>query len=308
MKTNIILVVIFVYIDNWVWCIWPPSYNVNLKYEEVFVVDEPLEQAEIQEVYDEEILNDNDRAHIKVEPNKEKFYRIHNAFKLETNNIYKTTYEKKKQVFEESYPNYEEPSDAGFVGDDEKSSMEVALQKRQGNDKDNPDLSNDYNSLKEEFEKNIKEMKKMNKSLNYVETTKAPQGFLKSLISPNVNASINCSESGKYGIPAIQCLVSDLGKPQLRNKALDKLMRFILVWIFVYLIIAIPLWCQYGWCCCCCRCKFCRPREEIEMVKKFFVENPNGVYNDPKGQKHEYTPTAYEKYAYKKLAQALQNL
>lgn len=292
------------------WCIWPPPYNVDLKQEEIFVIDESLEKAEIQEVYDEEIVNDNDRKQLGLDVDQGKFYRLHNAFKPAKDNIYKTEFAKNIQIFEESYPEKEEPSNAGFLGRNQEGSLEVVLHKREGDYKSETDVTYDYKDLKDEFDKNLKEEKKSNESLTYIETTEesVPKGFLKKLILSDENTTINCSKSRNFGFNTLECLVEDLGKPKMRSKALERFIRIFLVMTFVYLVIVIPLWCQYGWCCCCCRCKFCRPMEEIEDVRKFFIRNPLGIYHDREGKKHDYKPTVYEKYAHRQLDKALQSL
>lgn len=290
-------------------CIWPPPYKIDLNHEETFVIDESIETVELQEVYDEdEVINDIEKRQLKIAPTHEKFYALHNSFKEKGESIYKTEYRKKKQVFEQSYPELEEPSDAVFV--DKEGKLLSVLRKREGGQQGSVDQSYDYKDLKNEFENNLKEIKKSNETMEYIETTQetAPKGLLKALISSASNDTLNCTYSDKFGLSAVKCLISDLGQPKLRSKALDKLFRIMLVVFFVYLVIAIPLWCQYGWCCCCCRCKFCRPLDEIEDVKKFFVENPIGIYHDKEGNKHEYKPTIYERYAHKKLSQALESL
>lgn len=308
-KTLPIILIIFIFANNGGYCIWPPPYKVNLEHEEIFVINEPLETKEIQDVYDEEIVNEKDSESLKLDSIQSKFYRLHNSFKLKKENIYDVKFERKKRVYEDSYPDHEEPFQAGFLNQ-KGGLLEGDLQKREGDNNNKSDESYDYKDLKKEFEANVAKEKKSNESWTYTEPTEinAPKGLMKTLISPSENSTLNCSESRKLGLELVQCLISDLGKPKMRSKALDKLLRVFIVIIFVYLVIAIPLWCQYGWCCCYCRCKFCRPLEEIEEVKKFFVENPLGVYIDKEGQRHEYKPSVYEKYSHKKLSQALQSL
>lgn len=309
MTTAKIFIVIIIAFHKEAWSIWPPPYQVDLKHEEIFVVDEPLEKEEIQEVYNEEIINDNDIEQLKLDSIKSKFYGLHNTFKLQKENIYQSKFERKRRVYEESYPAHEDPFYAGYLDETGKSLLNGELRKRE-NDKENTDEAYEYKDLKQEFEVNLKKEEKSNESLIYTETTieSAPKGLMKSLISAEDNSTLNCTESRKLGLEYAQCLISDLGKPKLRSKVIDKVLRIFIIILIVYIVIALPLWCQYGWCCCCCRCRFCRPLEEIDEVKKFFVVNPVGVYHDKEGRKHEYSASLYEKYSQKKLSKALQSL
>lgn len=300
------IIIIMTFFD-FILCIWPPPYDVVLQHEETFIIDEHLEKEDIKDVYDEEIVGGNDRQQLMVQSNDEKFYRLHNSFRLASGNIKKIKFDRKREVFEESYPKYyDEPSGTDFL-DDKGNSM---LHKREENSNQTKDDLYDYNDFKAEFDQNLQKKVKLNQSLVYVETNtiSASKGFLKNLITTSENVTMNCSVPEKIGIGYVKCLISDLNKSSMKTKALDKLIRFMLAFLFVYLVIVLPLWCQYGWCCCCCICKFCRPLEEIDEVKSFFANNPLGVYHDQDGQKYEFNPSVYEKYANKKLSKALQSL
>lgn len=131
------------------------------------------------------------------------------------------------------------------------------------------------------------------------------------------------------GLAAAECFWIELKSPKLKGAKLqiiEKIARIALIWFCVYLVIAIPCWCQrgtvidsyqfitllklfnfLGWCCCCFRCKFCKPRQRIDEAKHFLMNNPAGVYhiND---EKVTYTPSNYEEYAQKKLQHVLMKL
>ena len=129
------------------------------------------------------------------------------------------------------------------------------------------------------------------------------------------------------GIAALKCIVIDLQTSKSTNstvRILEKILRITLIWFCVYVVIAIPCWCQRGtktpklyknsnrtipgWCCCCCCCcKMCRPRETIDEAKRFFTQNPPGVLIMD-GKKIEYPPTTYEIYTQQRLEKALFNL
>lgn len=286
---------------------WPPPYDVSLKYEETFVVDESLEKSELDEVYDEELVYE---TNLQQKKQKDKFFMLHNIFKTKRKNIYKTKFEKKRLVFENEYPDQEEPFEGHIFKDFGNQSLSNdGIHKRDSNSKQVEDESYDYKNLKNEFDKNIKEAEKTENLTNTETTTSSlSRVFLNKLMPLKDNSSQNCSYSDNFSLTSIGCLISDASILQTRSRAVNKLILILTIWICVYLIIAIPLWCQYGWCCCCCRCKFCRPVEQIEDVKKFFAINPLGVYHDHEGTKYEYKPTAYEKYAHKNLEQALQSL
>lgn len=51
------------------------------------------------------------------------------------------------------------------------------------------------------------------------------------------------------GIGAIECIWIDLKKPRIKNRKywiLEKIIRIVLIWLIIYIVIAVPLWCQYG--------------------------------------------------------------
>lgn len=110
---------------------------------------------------------------------------------------------------------------------------------------------------------------------------------------------------------AVECFWLELQKPKSTSEKmqlLERIGRLVLIWFCIYLVIAIPCWCQRGWCCCCFQCRFCKPRERIDEAKTFLMNNPPGVYYTSDNEKIVYTPTRYEEYEYKKLKNILLKL
>ena len=79
-----------------------------------------------------------------------------------------------------------------------------------------------------------------------------------------------------------------------------KIEKLLIIWCLVYLVVLIPCWCQYGWCCCCFQCNFCRPQKRIRDLKQFILQNPPGKLNST-----EYRPQPYEIYLYNSLKNKL---
>ncbi|XP_060518717.1 uncharacterized protein LOC132697329 [Cylas formicarius] len=201
-----------------------------------------------------------------------------------------------------------------YLDDDAKSNKTLSakrLQKR--GEYDNDSLSYDYEGFKAEYEQEIKEMAKKNDTLKYseIKEEETPNEAVKTLIDFSAK---NCTSDDlkSMSINSARCLWLEMKKPHFdkreRLNLLEKLAKLVAIWFIIYLLIALPLWCQYGWCCCCCRCKFCRPLEQIDEVKTFFENNPVGVFRDETGKVFAYEPTDYEKYAQKKLQKAIYSL
>ncbi|XP_050296334.1 uncharacterized protein LOC126736147 [Anthonomus grandis grandis] len=171
----------------------------------------------------------------------------------------------------------------------------------------------DYDKLKKEYEDSLQKAENKKDAAKYkeVKEDESPQEAVQTLVEFKAK---NCTEEEKtgLGVAAIRCFLTEsqqkhLNKDQKFYMA-KKVLLIALIWIIVYILIAVPLWCQYGWCCCCCRCKFCHPRELIEEVKTFYENNPAGVYVDDSGNIKKYKPSTYEIYAEKNLKKAIDRL
>ncbi|PZC75495.1 hypothetical protein B5X24_HaOG206036 [Helicoverpa armigera] len=124
------------------------------------------------------------------------------------------------------------------------------------------------------------------------------------LISPTTN----CSEERGIGIEALKCLYEDyMEQRQSMNEVLARFWSIFGVWIIVYLVIAIPLWCTRGWCCCCLRCKFFKPRQTIEEAKKYVVLYPPGIFKTKSGIIY-YEPTERERECYEEFEHFIKTL
>ncbi|XP_050508624.1 uncharacterized protein LOC126885875 isoform X1 [Diabrotica virgifera virgifera] len=192
----------------------------------------------------------------------------------------------------------------------ENSDQSSSSKRKRSDSNKNESVNYDYESLKAEFKNEVQDAIRSNETLNYT-TVREDEGIkdsFKSLIGQKMTR--NCTEEERKGIGliAVKCIWDDINKPKLGTPWLDLILRIILIWIGVYIIIAVPCWCQYGWCCCCCRCKFCKPQEQIEDAKQFFAQNPPGTFHDKDGNVVYYTPTLYEKYAQKELEDQLKNM
>ncbi|XP_057660856.1 uncharacterized protein LOC130896645 isoform X2 [Diorhabda carinulata] len=278
----------------------------------------PLERSELKDVYDEEeMIKKEEIKKLNVQSDADKYYNLHRNQK----NYEKPTIKfesRKKRVYEEfnADKEYEEPFKGEFSNKDDVIYFDVeaiglpSMKRKRSEYKNNSDENYDYLKLQAEFDKQIKEVVKSNDTLNYtdVKEEESVKDILKELVE--IKKPRNCTEEERKGIglAAVECLWSDLQKPKLKSHVLERILRIVLIWICVYLVIALPCWCQYGWCCCCFTCKFCKPRESIEEVKQFFAQNPPGTFHDKDGNVIKYTPTKYEKYAQKKLENQLRNL
>ncbi|XP_006621880.1 uncharacterized protein LOC102678180 [Apis dorsata] len=166
----------------------------------------------------------------------------------------------------------------------------------------------DYDQFKKEYEEQIK---KFNETLNITEEEKLEEHTMKAL--QKLVDFKNCTEeSKKFNITLMDCLMYNYeqqkDKPIIK-KTLQKIWLIIKIWFLIYICLAIPLWCQKGWCCCCLPFKFCFPKKRILFAKQFYVNNPPGVYKkDPKKEELTYEPTEFEEDMYEKLEAAIRNI
>ncbi|XP_050508625.1 uncharacterized protein LOC126885875 isoform X2 [Diabrotica virgifera virgifera] len=245
-----------------------------------------------------------------IKSDNDKFYRLHADLANIRKNNDNVLNVKKNRIFEsnpEKEENYVKEDDIVYFENSDQSSS--SKRKRSDSNK-NESVNYDYESLKAEFKNEVQDAIRSNETLNYT-TVREDEGIkdsFKSLIGQKMTR--NCTEEERKGIGliAVKCIWDDINKPKLGTPWLDLILRIILIWIGVYIIIAVPCWCQYGWCCCCCRCKFCKPQEQIEDAKQFFAQNPPGTFHDKDGNVVYYTPTLYEKYAQKELEDQLKNM
>ncbi|XP_072390544.1 uncharacterized protein [Diabrotica undecimpunctata] len=293
-------------------CIWPPSYKVNMSHQDTFVISETIENKEFKDVYEEDEMINAQEMETKLKTDNDKFYRLHaDLANIRNNNNDNVLNGKKTKIFEfnpEKEENYVKEDDIVYFENSENQSL--SSKKKRSDSNGNNSVNYDYESLKAEFKNEVKDAIRSNETLNYT-TVREDEGIkdsIKSLMGQKVTRNCTEEERKGIGVVALKCIWDDINKPKLGTRWLDRILRIILIWICVYIIIAVPCWCQYGWCCCCCRCKFCKPLEQIEDAKQFFAQNPPGTFHDKDGNVIYYTPTLYEKYAQRKLEDQLQNM
>ncbi|KAL0131072.1 hypothetical protein PUN28_002573 [Cardiocondyla obscurior] len=172
-----------------------------------------------------------------------------------------------------------------------------------------------------EYEQQLEDDIKKGKVLNYTEKEEQKKGALKLTFKKimDLKRPRNCTkeEISQIGIKAIECLLYDYqhAKDVTTVKiVLSKTWLVFRVWLLIYICLAIPCWCQRGWCCCCLRCKFCFPRKRIMFVKQYYAKNPPGVFvKDLKKEKSvkepvKYEATEYEYIAYENFETAIRNI
>ncbi|XP_026670869.1 uncharacterized protein LOC108626720 [Ceratina calcarata] len=172
----------------------------------------------------------------------------------------------------------------------------------------------DYHKFKAEYEEQLEQS---NKTLNFTDKDKLeeqPKEALEKLVDFR-----NCTEaaSKKFGIKAIDCLMYNYEKQKEKpvvKKTVKKIWLTLKVWFLIYVCIAIPCWCQRGWCCCCFRFKFCFPKKRITFAMQYYAKNPPGVLSIEPRKKEEmvepftYRPTELEEEAYETFESAIRNI
>ncbi|XP_066249387.1 uncharacterized protein [Euwallacea similis] len=316
--------------------IWVPEYEVNLQQDEEFVIPETLELSDVEDIYEEEeLIRDHERKALNLPDeslNSDRYYRLHS---MSRNKNFKKEDDVKlarggelKQNFPEFGLARPEPWIAGFVDEtdniiknedtiyfaDEARSAnftDVELIKREVKNEKN-DSDYDYESLKSQYDESMKIEETREDTAKYkeIKEEESPNEAVKNLFKV---AAQNCTdeENRNLGIGDVKCFLMTSSQMYLNKDAkhyvIKKVLLTVTIWALVYVVIAVPLWCQYGWGCCCCRFKFCNPRIEIDEVKTFCVNNPPGIYYE-EGTLRRYQPTIYEIYAHRELEKLIEQL
>ncbi|XP_063981832.1 uncharacterized protein LOC135164949 [Diachasmimorpha longicaudata] len=171
----------------------------------------------------------------------------------------------------------------------------------------------DYEKFKAEYYQQLEDMNVQNLTHNFTNTEEAeetPGDALKKIVEFKIPRNCTREELTQIGAKAFECLMFDYQHAKNESDVKRVLARgwmVIRVWCFIYICIAIPAWCQKGWCCCCFRCEFCFPLEKIEYSKTYFAKNPPGVFRGAQGDE-SYVPSAFELEAYEELESAIRNL
>ncbi|XP_046401639.1 uncharacterized protein LOC124167694 [Ischnura elegans] len=170
-----------------------------------------------------------------------------------------------------------------------------------------------YDELMNEYYGEVYEIEKDGATYNYTENNKTEETVADSLHTiTDFKSPVNCTveEQRNIGFQALHCLWHDLwhaDTPGVKSKLLKRAMVVIGIWIAIYLLIVIPLWCTKGWCCCCCRCKLCYPRRVVLNAKKYMYKNRPGEITLADGETEYYEPTKYEREAYRRLQRSIKN-
>ncbi|XP_066157896.1 uncharacterized protein [Euwallacea fornicatus] len=333
---NHIGILIFHAMATGVGSIWVPEYEINLQQDEEFLIPETLEWSDVEDIYEEEeLIRDHERKALNLPDeslNSDKYYRLHSMsrnknFRKEQG-VKLVREGEPRQNFPELRLAKPEPWIAGFVdetgniiknedtiyfADESQSanSTDVELVKREiENEKNDSDYN--YESLKSQYDESMKIEETREDTAKYkeVKEKESPNEAVKNLFKV---AAQNCTdkESTSLGIGDVKCVLLTSGQIYLKKDAkyyfIKKVLLIVTIWALVYVVIAVPLWCQYGWCCCCCRFKFCNPRSEIDEIKTFCANNPPGVYYD-EGTLRRYQPTTYEIHAHRELEKMIEQL
>ncbi|XP_053986082.1 uncharacterized protein LOC128880245 isoform X1 [Hylaeus volcanicus] len=177
----------------------------------------------------------------------------------------------------------------------------------------------DYEKFKKEYDEQIARYTTTDKISNYTNGNTSEETQRKKYPAETLQKLFdfkNCTEaSKKFGIKAIDCLVDNYErqKPALK-KSVQKVWLMIRVWFLIYICLAIPCWCQKGWCCWCFRCKVCFPRTRILFAKQYYALNPPGVLAKEVKKKEEaqqfitYEPTEFEEDAFEQFETAIRNI
>ncbi|XP_076226308.1 uncharacterized protein LOC116427437 [Nomia melanderi] len=171
-----------------------------------------------------------------------------------------------------------------------------------------------YENFKKEYEEQLGKDLTDNKLLNYTykeQSEEYPKDMLQKLLDFK-----NCTETSKQlGIKAIDCLIYNYEhKTPALKKPVQKMWLVIRVWFFIYVCLAIPCWCQKGWCCCCFRCKFCFPNKRILFSKQYYAINPPGTLVTEVKKKGEtqqlitYEPTEFEEDTFEQFETVIRNI
>ncbi|XP_015185926.1 PREDICTED: uncharacterized protein LOC107071437 [Polistes dominula] len=172
----------------------------------------------------------------------------------------------------------------------------------------------DYDALKMDYEQQLKKHKHISDKLEYTyakdKMTKKP--FEGVIISNDTKYCTN-KDMKYFGIKAIKCLIynyKNVKDTMEAKETLSKIWLIIKVWLCIYVFIAIPCWCQRGWCCCWFRCKICFPRERIIFVKQYYTHNPPGILIPKHNKKKpiKYEPSEFEQDIYDKFETAIKNI
>ncbi|XP_073950566.1 uncharacterized protein [Choristoneura fumiferana] len=98
-----------------------------------------------------------------------------------------------------------------------------------------------------------------------------------------------------------------LNHRQARQVIAKRIWNISQIWLLIYVVVAIPIWCTLGWCCCCLYCKCFKAHETINNARIYLRLNPPGVLRDKSGD-IVYEPSDKEKETYEELDHLIKTL
>jgi hypothetical protein len=110
----------------------------------------------------------------------------------------------------------------------------------------------DYEKFKSDYYNEVQEAQHSNTSFNYT-----IKGKYEETIGDAINEIVdfhkpkNCSmeEERNFGIKSIECLWDDLKKSHTKQdkiQFLKRLIKVLIIWLLIYIAIAVPCWCKFG--------------------------------------------------------------
>ncbi|XP_013170905.1 PREDICTED: uncharacterized protein LOC106120194 [Papilio xuthus] len=117
----------------------------------------------------------------------------------------------------------------------------------------------------------------------------------------------NDGEGSHIAVNDVMCIINETLR-QSPKVIMARLWNNLKIWLVVYLVVAVPLWCTKGWCCCCLCCKLLQPQRTIQDAKQYYMTNPPGVLNVPNSGVICYEATEREKESYEKFGHIIRTI
>lgn len=120
------------------------------------------------------------------------------------------------------------------------------------NDNEESDDDYDYEALRAEYYQQLDDAIRNNLTFNYTQksqTEYSPEDALKKIVELKIPKNCTKEELAQFGLNAFQCLVFDYNHAKTSSdvkKILWRTWTVIKIWIFIYICVAIPCWCQKG--------------------------------------------------------------
>lgn len=116
-----------------------------------------------------------------------------------------------------------------------------------------PDVEDyDYEIFRSEYYEEMESLKSDNKTLNYTDNgapEESGEDALKKIVDFKVPKNCTKEELTQFGAKALECLAFDYKNAKSEKnlkKILSRTWIVLRVWVCIYLVIAVPCWCQKG--------------------------------------------------------------